>query len=279
MKKLDWKQVDQIIVDALNEDTGDADVTSLAMDIGVSAEAIIVCKQAGVLAGIDVCKRVFDTYDSSLQVSCLKKDGDDLKPGDVIMEISGMGHSILTAERTALNIIGRMSGIASMTRRFTDKVTHTHCQILDTRKTMPNLRIIDKYSVSCGGGTNHRFGLYDMILIKENHIRWSGSLENALTAGVSFARKHKIKIEAEVTNLAELKTALAYRLDMVMLDHFSLEDMKKAVEMNTTDCKLEASGNVTLDKVKKIAETGVDYISVGALTHSVETFDFSLLFM
>jgi len=279
MLKLEHKRVTEIIQDALNEDIGDADVTSLAMNIGVDADAIIVSKQSGIVSGSDIGRQVFEAYDPSLKINILKKDGDPVNPGDTILEVKGKGQSILSAERTALNLMARLSGIASFTNRFTEKIKDVECKILDTRKTIPNIRILDKYAVRCGGGTNHRMGLYDMILIKENHIRWCGSLEKALKSGVSYANSHNLKIEVEVTNFEELETALAYRVDYVMLDHFSLPDIKKAVKMNKTDCKLEASGNVTLDSVRDIALTGVDFISIGALTHSVPSFDFSLLFM
>ncbi|MBW6458079.1 MAG: carboxylating nicotinate-nucleotide diphosphorylase [FCB group bacterium] len=274
----DSDRVDAICKAALEEDLGSGDVTTLAIRSGMSAKADIISKQEGVLAGIDVAKRVFELLDPALDINCLKKDGDLLKKGDTVLSLSGSGSSMLGAERTALNLLGRMSGIATLTRAYVDKLRGTGCKILDTRKTMPNLRILDKYAVTCGGGENHRFGLYDMILIKENHIRWAGGIEKALVHALAYARPRELKIEIEVTDLDEFETALAYPVDMIMLDHFSLDDMRRAVALNTKGILLEASGNMGLEHVRAVAETGVHVISVGALTHSATCFDFSLLF-
>ena len=205
---LDWTLVDRIIKNALEEDIRQGDVTSEAMAIEMIAEAEIVSKQSGVLAGLMVAKRVFELYDPSLGLEMCKSDGDVIQAGEIMLKIKGNGRSILTAERTALNLLGRMSGIATLTSLYVEKVSGTKCQILDTRKTMPNLRVLDKYSVTCGGGKNHRIGLYDMILIKENHIRWAGGLEKALTAALVYAQERKLDIEIEVTDLDEYKRAV-----------------------------------------------------------------------
>ncbi len=278
MQHLNWKQIDKILEQALMEDIGRGDVTSLAMQVDFSAEAKIVSKQDGILAGIEVAKRVFELDDPSLKVQCKKQDGDELRRGDVVLSVSGKGQSVLSAERTALNILGRMSGIATLAHHYVEQVKGSGCAILDTRKTMPNLRILDKYAVTCGGAANHRYGLYDMILIKENHIRWAGGIDKALSAAIDYARSKKLKIEIEVTDLEEYQIVLTYPVNMIMLDHFSLSDLRKAVALNNSDIILEASGNVSLETVRDIALTGINVISVGALTHSVNCFDFSLLF-
>ena len=276
--QLDWDIIDKIIRSALSEDIGTGDVTSLAMGIALDADAEIISKQEGVLSGVEVAKRVFELHDPELHVVCMKKDGDHLKKGDTILKISGEGRSILTAERTALNILGRMSGIATLTSKFVEKVKGTKCRILDTRKTMPNLRILDKYAVTCGGGYNHRFALYDMILIKENHIRWAGGLEQAIEAALAYAEPRELDIEVEVTDLYEYERALKYPLKMIMLDHFTLDELREAVSLEHGDILLEASGDVNMDTIEGIAKTGIDVVSIGAVTHSVANYDFSLLF-
>lgn len=276
--QLDWTVIDPIIISALKEDIGPGDVTSLAMGVTLDAAAEIVSKQNGILSGIDVAKRVFQIHDPDLKVKVLKKDGDRLKEGDIILKISGEGQSILTAERTALNILGRMSGIATLTSRFVEKVKGTKCRVLDTRKTMPNLRVLDKYAVTCGGGFNHRYALYDMILIKENHIRWAGGLEQAIEAAVNYAKTRKLDIEVEVTDLYEYERALKYPLKMIMLDHFTLNELREAVSIDHGNILLEASGDVNMETIEAIAKTGIDVVSIGALTHSVKNYDVSLLF-
>ena len=275
---LNWTKIDPIINRALMEDIGPGDVTSLAMQVELKAEAEIVSKQTGILSGVDVAKRVFQLHDNSLDIQIYKEDGELLKAGDMILTIKGEGRSILTAERTALNIIGRMSGIATMTAAFVEKVHGTNCRILDTRKTMPNLRILDKYAVTCGGGDNHRYALYDMILIKENHIRWAGGLEKALESAMDYAGPRNLDIEIEVTDLDEYRRAIKYSIKMIMLDHFTLDELRTAVSIEHGAILLEASGDVNLDTVTDIAGTGIDVVSVGALTHSVINYDFSLLF-
>lgn len=280
MKKLNWKIVNKIIKNALNEDIQSGDITSMSMKIKTHANAKIVVKESGILAGVEVTKQIFKYLDSSLAISIQKSDREKIKTGDEILSIYGNGQSILTAERTALNILGRMSGIATTVKKYTNLIKDTNCKILDTRKTMPLLRELDKYSVKCGGGKNHRYGLFDMILIKENHIRWIGGIEKAINSALKFNDKlnKKVTIEIEVTNISEFKKALKFPIDRIMLDHFSISNLKKAVKLNNTKIELEASGDVNLNNVREIAITGVDFISVGALTHSVNNLDFSLLF-
>jgi len=280
MQKLNWQKVNKIIKNALDEDIQSGDITSIAMKIKANANAKIVAKESGILAGVEVAEKIFKNIDPTLQIKSTKNDGMQIKAGDEILSISGNGQSILTAERTALNILGRMSGIATTVNKYINLIKDTNCKILDTRKTMPLLRELDKYSIHCGGGTNHRYGLFDMILIKENHIRWIGGIEKAISSALIFNQQlnKKVKIEIEITNIAEFKKVLKFPIDRIMLDHFSITEMKKAVKLNDTKIKLEASGDVNLNNVREIALTGVDFISVGALTHSVNNFDFSLLF-
>ncbi|BFN38008.1 carboxylating nicotinate-nucleotide diphosphorylase [Fidelibacter multiformis] len=269
-----------MIDDALAEDIQDGDITCKALDIHHTAEAHIVSKQQGVLCGISVALRVFQHLDSKLSVTCLKKDRDTLRSGEYVLTLKGSASSILSAERTALNFMGHLSGIATLTRAFVREISHTRCKILDTRKTTPLYRSLEKYAVSCGGGENHRKGLWDMILIKENHIRAVGDIDTALKRVVTWNQQNKspVKIEIEVTNLEEFRKACNYPIDMIMLDHFTREDMKTAVKSCPESITLEASGNVTLKTVRSIAETGVHFISSGTLTHSAPQFDFSLLF-
>lgn len=278
MHHLNWEEINSIIERALSEDIGSGDVTAMAMKIDLDAKAHIISKEQGVLAGIAVAEHVFRKLDPGADVHLLKKDGEQLSAGEHILRISAKGNSILRAERTALNILGRMCGIATLAKTYVERVKGTRCRIVDTRKTMPNLRVLDKYAVTCGGAENHRYGLYDMILIKENHIRWAGGIKKALQAAVRFAEIQDLKVEVEVTNLDEYKKALEFPVDMVMLDHFSLQDLQTAVTADHGPVLLEASGNVNLHSVRSIAETGVDIISVGELTHSVKSHDLSLLF-
>ncbi|MDZ7797919.1 MAG: carboxylating nicotinate-nucleotide diphosphorylase [Candidatus Marinimicrobia bacterium] len=278
MHQLNWEEINGIIERALSEDIGSGDVTAMAMKIDRDAEAHIVSKEQGVLAGIAVAEHVFRKLDPGADIHTLKKDGEQLSAGERILRISAKGNSILRAERTALNILGRMCGIATLAKTYAERAKGTGCRIFDTRKTMPNLRVLDKYAVTCGGAENHRYGLYDMILIKENHIRWAGGIKKALQSAVRFAETRDLRVEVEVTNIDEYKKALQFPVDMIMLDHFSLQDLQTAVGTDHGSVLLEASGNVNLQRVRSIAETGVDIISVGELTHSVKSHDLSLLF-
>lgn len=272
--------LESMIGDALAEDIQDGDITCKALNIHHTAEAHIVSKQQGILCGIHIARRVFQHLDTKLSVTCQKEDRETLYSGEEVLVLKGSASSILSAERTALNFMGHLSGIATLTQAFVREISHTRCKILDTRKTTPLYRSLEKYAVSCGGGQNHRKGLWDMILIKENHIRAVGNIDTALKRVVTWNQQNKspVKIEIEVTNLEEFRKACNYPIDMIMLDHFTREDMKTAVKSCPESITLEASGNVTLKTVRSIAETGVHFISSGTLTHSAPQFDFSLLF-
>ena len=259
------RDVYTVIRRALVEDVGTGDVTSNSI--------IPAAKQKGLIAGLDVAEAVYRTFDSRTEFTALAEEGSLVENRQVLAEVSGLARSLLTAERTALNFLGRMSGIATLTRQFVDVVAGTNAVILDTRKTAPGLRMVDKLAVKRGGGQNHRIGLYDMVLIKDNHIDFAGSLEAAVLR-VRAAHKN-LEIEVEARTLDHVVTALKLGVGRILLDNMSTEMMAEAVRMTNGQAKLEASGNVTLETVRKIAETGVDYISIGALTHSVTVFDVS----
>lgn len=260
---------------ALEEDVGSGDATTNSI---VPAEATlnaqIVAKQHGIIAGMDVAENVFLMLDSQVRFQDHASEGSAVAIGSVLADVSGSARALLTGERTALNFLGRMSGIATLTRQFVDAVTGTRAIILDTRKTVPGLRVIDKLAVRRGGGQNHRTGLFDLILIKDNHIDFAGSLAEA----VGRARKAatQLEIEVEARSLADVRELLDLGVDRILLDNMPVEMLREAVKMNNDRAKLEASGNVTLENVRAIAETGVDFISVGALTHSPNVFDVSL---
>lgn len=266
----------QIIQHALNEDVGTGDITSntiLADDLQMNGR--FLAKADGIVAGLQVAGWVFAQVDASVQFMPCVPDGSPVKVGDVVAEVQGNGRSLLTAERTALNFMQRMSGIATFTRQMMSAVQPYKAIILDTRKTVPVLRPFDKWAVTLGGGQNHRIGLYDMALIKENHIAAVGG---NLAEAVSRVRASStVPIEIEVTNLQQLQVALTLPVDRIMLDNMSLDDMREAVRLTNGRIPLEASGNVALETVHAIASTGVDYISSGALTHSVQALDISLL--
>jgi len=273
------RTLDQIIIDALAEDIGSGDITSNAtIDSNLLAHGEFLIKQDGIIAGFEVLKKTIEIFDSSLQLTLFANDGDRISAKTVVAIVKGKAASILTVERTALNFLQRMSGIATMTRLFQDKISHTKAKIIDTRKTVPGLRIIDKLAVRLSGCSNHRYGLYDMFLIKDNHIEAAGSI----TQAISLCKKYKseknlnYKIEVETTNLQQVEEAISCGVDIIMLDNFGLSEMKKAVEIIDSKCLVEGSGNVDLDTVQQIAETGVDFISVGAITHSVKALDISL---
>jgi nicotinate-nucleotide pyrophosphorylase (carboxylating) len=268
-----------IIITALNEDIGTGDITTGAtIPENVLGKGMFLVKDEGIIAGIDVAEQVFKTVDKGLVFLKSLNDGDIVKNGNIAAIVEGSAASILTAERTALNFMQRMSGIATMAFQFRDKVKHTNAKIVDTRKTVPGLRLIDKLAVRIGGCENHRIGLYDMFLIKDNHIAIAGSITKAVKACRDFRdlRSIDFPIEVETTNLLEVAEALQAGADIIMLDNFELGDMARAVSLIKGKCKVEASGGVNFYTVKNIAETGVDFISVGALTHSVKSLDISL---
>ena len=273
-------EVQRLIERALEEDQAFNDATTESL-VSTDLEGVgdIRSKANGVLAGVEVCLGVFHRVDPQLRTEALLKDGAKLSPGDSIARIEGSAASILRAERVALNFLQRMSGIATETSRYVRAVEGFKARIVDTRKTAPGLRYLDKYAVSAGGGGNHRLNLADGILIKDNHIAAlrSGGISLGATVRLALKRaRHTVKVEVEVTNLSELREALEAGTDIIMLDNMPLEDMQQAVEMVKGRAMLEASGGLSLETVRAVAETGVDLISVGSLTHSVKALDVSL---
>ncbi len=272
--ELDHKIIGSIIQQALAEDIGPGDVTTDAIvSIEKQARAEWISKDAGVISGMDIARDVFQFMDPQLQWESYLKDGDQVSNGDKIATFKGSCRAILTAERTALNFSQRMSGIATQTRKAVDLLKGYKARIVDTRKTLPGLRLLDKYAVLSGGGKNHRMGLFDMAMIKDNHIVAAGSIKRAVQ--MIRERNPDIKIEVETTTLDQVEEALQAGVDIVMLDNMDLDTMKSAVKLTGGKALTEASGNITLENIQKIAETEVDYISSGALTHSVQAFDIS----
>ncbi|MCL4536558.1 MAG: carboxylating nicotinate-nucleotide diphosphorylase [Nitrospirae bacterium] len=260
---------------AIYEDIGHGDITSLLIvPKGKKAKANIIAKEDIILAGVPFIKEVFNAIDPGVEIQIFFDEGSCVKKGDIIAKISGSARSLLAGERISLNILQRISGIATMTNQYVKKVNGLPVKIADTRKTIPGMRLMEKYGVRIGGGVNHRFGLYDGILIKDNHIKVAGGVKRA----IELAKKghHLLKIEVEVKNLDELKEALDAGADVIMLDNMSITDMKKAVKIAKGKAILEASGNVNLENIRSIAETGVDIISIGALTHSARAVDTSM---
>jgi len=270
------EQIKKIIETALTEDIGAGDITTMAIvSRDKTGHAQAIAKDDFVVAGLDIFKETFLVLDDKLQVKKLISDGETAKRGNIIAEISGSLFYILQAERVALNLFQRMCGIATLTAKFVEAVRGTKTKIMDTRKTMPGLRILDKMAVSIGGGFNHRMGLYDGVLIKDNHIAAAGSI----AAAVDMQRKrlqHTLKIEVETKNMLEVKEALECGVDIIMLDNMTVAEMKKALTFVAGRALIEASGNVSLQNIAEIAATGVDLISVGELTHSVRAADISL---
>lgn len=268
--------VDNLIKNALLEDINYVDVaTDYLIPEEQQNSACFIAKDNGVLCGIDVALRVFEILQPDIKVDVFKKDGDVLKKGDLIAEITGKTVNILKGERTALNLIQHMSGVASATYKAVKIAEGTNASIADTRKTLPGLRPIEKYAVTVGGGKNHRYNLSDCAMLKDNHVDAGGGITNAVNT-LKKKLGHTVKIELEVRNLKELKEALDAKVDIIMLDNMSCDDMREAVKITDGRAKLEASGNVTEDNLYEIAKTGVDIISMGAITHSVKAFDISL---
>lgn len=271
-------EIDEIIELALKEDLSAGDITSESLIPSKSrSAAIILAKEEGVLAGIDMARRVFETIDSSLRFERRFEDGQMFKKNDSLAKIEGNSVSILKGERTALNFLQRMSGIAAKTRKFVQAVEGTKTKILDTRKTTPGLRVLEKYAVKIGGGENHRFNLSEMVLIKDNHLQIVGSVSEAVSRAKEKVGKG-IRIEVETKSLDEVKEAVQSGADIVMFDNMPLERIKEVVEWVRGRVPLEVSGKVTLDKIRDISSLGVDYISVGSLTHSFKSLDISLEF-
>jgi len=275
------EETDHLIDLALQEDLQSrGDVTShFLLQAKETGEANIVAKESGVIAGLPVAERVFQKVERDIHFVAAIEDGKKVKMSQQIAQIRGKVSAILTAERTALNFLQRLSGIATLTAQFVEAVKGTHAKILDTRKTIPGWRQLEKYAVRMGGGYNHRMGLYDMILIKENHIAAAGGITSAVkrTREELSCESLDLAIEVEVMDLEQLREALELQVNRIMLDNMSLEAMREAVRLAKGNVELEVSGGVTLETVRQIAETGVDYISVGALTHSAKALDLSLL--
>jgi len=270
------KVVRNIVKRALKEDIGKADITTkLAVPQGVKAIGVIIAKGNGILSGGIVASEVFNAVDSNIRVTFHEKDGAKLTMGMAIADIQGNAHSLLSSERVALNFLQRMSGISTLTNKYVERVKGTGTKILDTRKTTPNLRILEKYAVRIGGGFNHRMGLYDQILIKDNHIGLGGGIRSVLKK-VKRLDSNKIFTEIEVQNVNQLREVLSFDVDRIMLDNMAIEDIKEAVFIVKGKCEVEVSGKVRLQNVREIAETGVNYISVGALTHSYKSIDLSM---
>ncbi len=268
--------VDNLIMMALREDISSEDVTTNAiMREARMGNAKLICKEDGVVAGLEIFKRVFELLDDTVEVKLYYKDGDVVKNKDILGEVTGDIRVILSGERTALNYLQRMSGIATYTRNVVELLGDSKTKLLDTRKTTPNMRIFEKYAVKCGGGLNHRYNLSDGILIKDNHIGAAGSITKAVEMAKEYAPFVR-KIEVEVENLDMVKEAVEAGADIIMLDNMSHEDMKKAIDIIGGRAKTECSGNVTKHNIKALTDIGVDYISSGALTHSAPILDVSL---
>lgn len=268
--------VDNVIKEALKEDINYVDVTTdYLIDENDESKAYFLAKDSGVLAGIEIAMRVFTLLDSSVNFEILIKDGTRVKKGDIIAKLSGKTRALLKGERTALNLVQHLSGIATKTNQCVELVKGTNASVCDTRKTLPGLRVLQKYAVTCGGGKNHRYNLSDGAMLKDNHIDAYGSITNAVNELRSKAG-HMIKIEVETRNLEELREALDVNADVIMLDNMSYDMMKEAVKITNGKALLEASGNVTEENIREVAECGVDIISLGVLTHSVTAFDISM---
>ncbi|MFZ5553502.1 MAG: carboxylating nicotinate-nucleotide diphosphorylase [Bacteroidota bacterium] len=272
--------IDQLVELAIAEDKGTGDHTSLAcIPQGKQNKALLLVKEPGIIAGLDVAVEIFKKIDSGLKTELYKKDGDVVVKGDIAFFVEGNAHSILLAERLVLNIMQRMSGIATITNKVVKQLDGLKTKVLDTRKTTPLLRALEKKAVKIGGGENHRMGLYDMILIKDNHIDYAGGMANAIDAAVNYLEKNSLhlEIEVETRSLEEVKMVLDKgNIHRIMLDNFSFDDLKKAVQMINGKYETEASGGITPENARSYAETGVDFISLGALTHSVKSIDLSL---
>ena len=272
--------LDEIIRNALQEDIGSGDFSTLScVPKDAKGSAQLIVKENGILAGIEVAKRIYEIYDPNLLFEVLKIDGDSVKKGDIAFRVAGSSQSILSTERLVLNCLQRMSGIATLTAKIRKEIEGSNSIILDTRKTTPGIRFLEKWAVKIGGGQNHRFGLYDMIMLKDNHIDYAGGITAAIQRTKAFliSAKKNLKIEIEVRNTKELEEVLRVGgVDRIMLDNFSPENLKAALKIIPSSYETEASGGITLENIRTYADTNVDFISVGALTHSVKSLDLSL---
>lgn len=272
--------LDEFIRKSLQEDIGDGDHSTLAcIPADAQGKANLLVKEKGIIAGIEVAKRIYEIVDPALEVVFYKNDGDAIEIGDIVFQVSGSSQSILTSERLVLNCMQRMSGIATQTAQVLRVIEGCHTKILDTRKTTPGIRFLEKWAVKIGGGENHRFGLYDMVMLKDNHIDYAGGIKNAIekTKKYLIDTNRSLKIEIEVRSLEELQEVIQIGgVDRIMLDNFTPERLKEALKLIPKSYETEASGGITIDNIRPYAETGVQFISIGALTHSVKGLDLSL---
>ncbi|MDH6312515.1 nicotinate-nucleotide pyrophosphorylase (carboxylating) [Parabacteroides sp. PFB2-10] len=272
--------IEDLIKLAFAEDIGDGDHTTLSsIPATAMGKSQLIIKEDGVLAGVEIAKRIFHAFDPDLKINIFIKDGTEVKVGEIAFTVEGKVQSLLQTERLVLNVMQRMSGIATTTRKYVKALEGTKTRVLDTRKTTPGMRMLEKEAVKIGGGVNHRIGLFDMILLKDNHVDFAGGITQAITRAQEYLREKgkNLKIEIEVRNFDELQEAMQVGgIDRIMLDNFNVENTRKAVEMVAGRYELESSGGITFATLRDYAETGVDYISVGALTHSVKSLDMSL---
>ena len=278
--KLHKDPIDRFITTALQEDIGDGDHTSLScLSHTQHSSAKLIAKESGIIAGVDLAQIIFKHVNDSIQCNLKIQDGSPILPGDIVMTIEGPQHDLLATERLVLNCMQRMSGIATLTHRLSQKIAHTKCVLLDTRKTTPNFRYPEKWAVNIGGGKNHRIGLFDMIMIKDNHVDYAGGIEKAVQNTVEYLSDHNLglKIEVETRSLDEVQEALdTKKVDRIMLDNFTPEQVREAVDLINGRTETEASGGITEETIREYAEAGVDFVSMGALTHSVASLDLSL---
>ena len=270
--------IDDLLTLAFAEDVGDGDHTTLStIPAEEKGRQQLLVKEEGILAGVDIARNVFEKFDPSLKMTVMIEDGAHVKPGDIAFVVEGSVRSLLQTERVMLNIMQRMSGIATTTARYQKELEGLKTKVLDTRKTTPGMRLLEKEAVKIGGGENHRIGLFDMILIKDNHVDFAGGIDKAVAAAKDYckAKGKDLKIEVEVRDTDEIKQALAAGVDRIMLDNFTPERTREAVELIDGQCEIESSGGITLDTLRQYGECGVDFISVGALTHSVKGLDMS----
>ncbi|MFS8083210.1 MAG: carboxylating nicotinate-nucleotide diphosphorylase [Ginsengibacter sp.] len=272
--------LNKFIKSALQEDVGDGDHSTLScIDESAKGKAILKIKDTGIIAGIDVAEKIFHFIEKEAHLKFYKKDGEHVQPGDIAFEVQASIHTILTAERLVLNCMQRMSGIATLTNIYVTEIKNYHSKLLDTRKTTPNFRLLEKEAVKIGGGYNHRFGLYDMIMLKDNHIDYCGGIEKALNKAWNYVenKKPRLKIEIETRNLKEVKEAVSTgKADRIMLDNFKPAEIVEALKIINHSCETEASGGITLKNIQSYAATGVDFISSGAIIHQAQSLDLSL---
>jgi nicotinate-nucleotide pyrophosphorylase (carboxylating) len=274
------KAIQEFIRQALAEDIGEGDHSTLAtIPVHKISKAKLLIKANGIIAGIEIAEKIFREVDPSLQITFYKKDGESMTTGEIAFEVHGKAQSILSGERLVLNCMQRMSGIATYTNRLCKLIESTSAQLMDTRKTTPNFRLMEKWAVAIGGGRNHRFALYDMIMLKDNHVDVAGGIAQAVNSAINYLKEKnkKLQIEVETRNLKEVQEALTTNaVDVIMLDNMKLDEMKEAIKLINGKCKTEASGGITESTLRSVAECGVDYISMGALTHSAKSLDLSL---